>query len=78
MSVFSVISCQNEGDCTQGCVYFVYLYTLGAKKKRLRSRAGKNTHYYIYAQARERMNNSLPTRGTIGRAVNNEQLTFIA
>jgi len=21
------------GDCTQGCVYFVYLYTLGAKKE---------------------------------------------
>ena len=51
--VFLVLFRAKRGDCTQGCVYFVYLYTLGAKKAPAVMRGGKNTHYYICAQARE-------------------------
>ena len=38
--VFLVLFRAKRGDCTQGCVYFVYLYTLGAKKSpRIAARA---------------------------------------
>ncbi len=43
-----------KGVTVRRDVYTLYTCILWVqKKKRLRSRAGKNTHYYISAQARE-------------------------
>jgi len=50
----------------------------GAKEAMPVSGAEERTHIIIFARRRAKINNSLPTRGTIGIAVNNEQLTFLA
>ncbi len=51
--MFLVLFRAKRGDCTQGCVYFVYLYTLGAKEAPTLARGKEHKLLYLRAGARK-------------------------